>query len=217
VTERQTPALYGHPNTSRVRRRWGGLFADHLDLPGGGPCDRHTVVVADNSGGSNEQSSGVHADAPLPIPAGQYGGELSAEVSEQGLPSVRGLQDQTPSSLCMGERWPLSSVMEARMGFPNLLPWCWNYIRYAREQGIPVGAGPWLGAGSLVLTPWGINGRWIRWSHGLPVRSGFLQPGAQSGCLTSITTSASARSEVIEYVTESYAPTRWPRSSPSTA
>src|SRR6267142_7264353 len=92
--------------------------------------------------------------------------------------------------------------MIKRMGFPGYFLVVWDFIRYAREQGIPVGPGRGSAAGSLVaysmritdVDPLDFNLMFER----------FLNPERVSMPDIDIDFCERRRGEVIEYVTQKY-------------
>jgi DNA polymerase-3 subunit alpha len=88
------------------------------------------------------------------------------------------------------------------MGFPNYFLVVWDYIRFAREQNIPVGPGRGSAAGSLVAYALGIT-------NIDPVSNGllferFLNPERKSMPDIDTDFCIERRGEVIDYVTERY-------------
>ena len=93
------------------------------------------------------------------------------------------------------------SVMD-QMGFPTYFLVVWDYIRFARENGIPVGPGRGSAAGSLVAYALSIT-------NIDPVRNGllferFLNPERKSMPDIDTDFCIERRGEVIDYVTNRY-------------
>jgi DNA polymerase-3 subunit alpha len=89
-----------------------------------------------------------------------------------------------------------------QMGFPTYFLVVWDYIRFAREQGIPVGPGRGSAAGSLVAYALGIT-------NIDPVSNGllferFLNPERKSMPDIDTDFCIERRGEVIDYVTRRY-------------
>ena len=89
-----------------------------------------------------------------------------------------------------------------RMGFPTYFLVVWDYIRFARLQGISVGPGRGSAAGSLVAFALGITSM-DPVHHGLLFER-FLNPERQSMPDIDTDFCIERRSEVIDYVTELY-------------
>ena len=79
------------------------------------------------------------------------------EVSEQGLRQRLKLATTDPIDDHYGERLTYELGVMEQMGFPTYFLVVWDYIRFAREQGIPVGPGRGSAAGSLVAYALGIT------------------------------------------------------------
>ena len=88
------------------------------------------------------------------------------------------------------------------MGFPSYFLITWDFIRFAREQGIPVGPGRGSAAGSLVAYSLRITDI-DPLEHDLLFER-FLNPGRKSMPDIDIDFCEARRGEVIDYVTEKY-------------
>ncbi|MEK7767548.1 MAG: DNA polymerase III subunit alpha, partial [bacterium] len=100
------------------------------------------------------------------------------------------------------ERITRELAIISRMGFPGYFLIVWDFINYARSQGIPVGPGRGSGAGSLVTYLLGIT-------NVDPLRYGllferFLNPDRKSMPDLDIDVSDIDRGRVIEYVRRKY-------------
>ncbi len=89
-----------------------------------------------------------------------------------------------------------------KMGFPAYFLIVWDFIKYARENGIPVGPGRGSGAGSLVSYA-------LEITHIDPIKNGllferFLNPDRRTMPDLDIDFSDTGREKVIRYVTEKY-------------
>jgi DNA polymerase-3 subunit alpha len=93
------------------------------------------------------------------------------------------------------------SVIE-KTGFEDYFLVVWDFIRYAREQGIPVGPGRGSGAGSIVAYTLGITDV-DPIAHGLLFER-FLNPERVSAPDFDIDFCTDRRGEVIEYVRQKY-------------
>jgi DNA polymerase-3 subunit alpha len=92
--------------------------------------------------------------------------------------------------------------MIKRMGFPGYLLIVWDFIRYAREQGIPVGPGRGSAAGSLVA--WVMRITDVDPLHYDLLFERFLNPERVSMPDIDVDFCERRRAEVIEYVTRRY-------------
>jgi DNA polymerase-3 subunit alpha len=92
--------------------------------------------------------------------------------------------------------------MIKRMGFPGYLLIVWDFIRYAREQGIPVGPGRGSAAGSLVA--WAMRITDVDPLHYDLLFERFLNPERVSMPDIDVDFCERRRGEVIEYVTRRY-------------
>jgi DNA polymerase-3 subunit alpha len=90
----------------------------------------------------------------------------------------------------------------SKMGFPSYFLIVWDFIRYAKENGIPVGPGRGSAAGSLVSYLLGITNL-DPIEHGL-VFERFLNPSRVSLPDIDIDFSDQKREEVIDYVRKKY-------------
>jgi DNA polymerase III subunit alpha len=145
----------------------------------------------------------------FPVPEGYTRETYMAELARTGLnerlaeiEAVRG-----PESIdreAYGQRLEAEIQMIERMGFPGYMLIVWDFIRYAREQGIPVGPGRGSAAGSLVayclritdLDPIPYNLLFER----------FLNPERISMPDIDVDFCQDRRDEVIRYVTDKYGP-----------
>ena len=111
---------------------------------------------------------------------------------------VSGTRSTSTATVC-----PARSVSFHEMGFAGYFLIVWDFIRFARENGIPVGPGRGSAAGSLVaycLQITDIDPHAVR-----PAVRAVLESRADHRCPTSTSTSASGTaSAVIDYVTGKY-------------
>lgn len=145
----------------------------------------------------------------FPVPEGYTRETYMAELARKGLEerfaeieAVRG-----PGSIdreAYNKRLESEILMIEKMGFPGYMLIVWDFIRYAREHGIPVGPGRGSAAGSLVayslritdLDPIPYNLLFER----------FLNPERISMPDIDVDFCQDRRDEVIKYVTEKYGP-----------
>ena len=131
------------------------LFADHLDDQVITKAINNTVLVADKV----EEYSilGNYKMPQFPIPDDSTPIDYLREVTEKGL-----LEKLDIDSLDLIDKQyvkRLSDEIEIidQMGFPTYFLVVWDYIKFARENAIPVGPGRGSAAGSLVAYSLGIT------------------------------------------------------------
>ena len=176
------------------------LFTDHLDQSVISKAIDNTLNVAEKI----EEYSilGTYKMPRFPIPEGTTSLEFLKEVAINGLrdklniEGVNSIQDEYLKRL----EYEINVIDQ--MGFPTYFLVVWDYIKFARENGIPVGPGRGSAAGSLVAYSLSIT-------NIDPVKNGllferFLNPERKS--LPDIDTDfcIERRGEVIEYVTNKY-------------
>ncbi|HJO78036.1 MAG TPA: DNA polymerase III subunit alpha, partial [Prochlorococcaceae cyanobacterium Fu_MAG_134] len=184
----------------KSEQEMGRLFADHLEPEVVREAIANTAAVAEKV----EEYSilGSYQMPNFPIPEGYTSVSYLQEVSEQGLRTRLELGTADPIDQNYSERLTYElSVME-QMGFPTYFLVVWDYIRFAREQGIPVGPGRGSAAGSLVAYALGIT-------NIDPVQNGllferFLNPERKSMPDIDTDFCIERRGEVIDYVTRRY-------------
>ncbi|MCK9419365.1 MAG: DNA polymerase III subunit alpha [Nitrospirae bacterium] len=165
----------------------------------------NTVVIAERC--NLEIEFGKYHLPHFPVPEGTTRESYMAELSRAGLEArfveieaVRG-----PGSIdraAYQKRLEFEIEMLGKMGFAGYFLIVWDFIRYAREQGIPVGPGRGSAAGSLVayslritdLDPIPYNLLFER----------FLNPERISMPDIDVDFCMDRRDEVLKYVTEKY-------------
>jgi DNA polymerase-3 subunit alpha len=100
------------------------------------------------------------------------------------------------------ERLTYEIAMIKEMGYPGYFLIVWDFIRYAREQGIPVGPGRGSAAGSLVA--WCLRITDVDPLHYDLLFERFLNPERVSLPDIDVDFCERRRGEVIEYVTRKY-------------
>ena len=100
------------------------------------------------------------------------------------------------------ERLTYEIAMIKKMGYPGYFLIVWDFIRYAREQGIPVGPGRGSAAGSLVA--WCLRITDVDPLHYDLLFERFLNPERVSLPDIDVDFCERRRGEVIEYVTRKY-------------
>ena len=176
------------------------LFQDHLPAAVIERAIANTAKVAEKV--EDYDILGRYQMPRFPIPEGHTPVSYLTEVSEQGLRQRLGLTADQPFSANYGERLTFELQVMEQMGFPTYFLVVWDYIRFARDQGIPVGPGRGSAAGSLVAYALGIT-------NIDPVTNGllferFLNPERKSMPDIDTDFCIERRGEVIEYVTRRY-------------
>jgi len=176
------------------------LFQDHLPQEVIAEAVANTVKVADKVG--DYDILGRYQMPRFPIPEGHTPVSYLSEVAEHGLRDRLKLAATDSIEAEYGERLRFELQVMEQMGFPTYFLVVWDYIRYARENGIPVGPGRGSAAGSLVAYALGIT-------NIDPVQNGllferFLNPERKSMPDIDTDFCIERRGEVIDYVTRRY-------------
>jgi DNA polymerase-3 subunit alpha len=177
-----------------------GLFADHLEPEVVAEAVANTALVAEKV--EDYDILGRYQMPRFPIPEGHTPVSYLREVSEQGLRARLQLSPSDAFTPEYGERLTFELEVMEQMGFPTYFLVVWDYIRFARENGIPVGPGRGSAAGSLVAYALGIT-------NIDPVTNGllferFLNPERKSMPDIDTDFCIERRGEVIDYVTRRY-------------
>jgi DNA polymerase-3 subunit alpha len=144
-------------------------------------------------------------DVPAPFSLDEYFDHVAREGFRQRLPRLRQLAAAGALRHSIDEyerRLSYEIDMIKRMKYPGYFLIVWDFIRYAREQGIPVGPGRGSAAGSLVAYS-------MRITDVDPIDfdlifERFLNPERVSLPDIDIDFCERRRGEVIEYVTRKY-------------
>ena len=178
----------------------GRLFADHLEPDVTARAIANTARVAEKV--EAYDILGRQQMPRFPIPDGHTAVSYLTAVAEQGLRERLRLAVDDPIDPLYGERLAFELQVMEQMGFPTYFLVVWDYIRFARESGIPVGPGRGSAAGSLVAYALGIT-TIDPVVHGLLFER-FLNPERKS--MPDIYTDfcIERRGEVIDYVTQRY-------------
>ncbi|MCS5690480.1 DNA polymerase III subunit alpha [Cyanobium sp. FGCU-6] len=177
-----------------------GLFADHLPAEVIAEAVANTARVAEKV--EDYDILGRYQMPRFPIPDGHTPVSYLREVTEQGLRARLALAEGAPIEGEYGERMAFELEVMEQMGFPTYFLVVWDYIRFARENGIPVGPGRGSAAGSVVAYALGItNIDPVR--HGLLFER-FLNPERKSMPDIDTDFCIERRGEVIDYVTQRY-------------
>jgi DNA polymerase-3 subunit alpha len=176
------------------------LFADHLDADVISTAIANTVRVAEKV--EEYDILGRYQMPNFPIPEGHTAVSYLSSVAEAGLRQRLGLDATTAIEPAYGERLQFELQVMEQMGFPTYFLVVWDYIRFAREQGIPVGPGRGSAAGSVVAWALGITAI-DPVQHGLLFER-FLNPERKSMPDIDTDFCIARRGEVIDYVTQRY-------------
>jgi DNA polymerase-3 subunit alpha len=176
------------------------LFNDHL------PAELIERAVANTAKVAEKVEAydilGRYQMPRFPIPTGHTAVSYLTEVAEQGLRQRLRLTDDASFEPQYGDRLAFELQVMEQMGFPTYFLVVWDYIRFARDNGIPVGPGRGSAAGSLVAYALGIT-------NIDPVTNGllferFLNPERKSMPDIDTDFCIERRGEVIDYVTKRY-------------
>ena len=176
------------------------LFGDHLPTEVVERAIANTAKVADKV--EAYDILGRYQMPRFPIPAGHTAVSYLTEVAEQGLRQRLRLDSGAGFEPHYGDRLAFELQVMEQMGFPTYFLVVWDYIRFARDNGIPVGPGRGSAAGSLVAYSLGIT-------NIDPVTNGllferFLNPERKSMPDIDTDFCIDRRGEVIDYVTKRY-------------
>ena len=177
------------------------LFKDYPDAL------RNTVRIAERV---NVQIPAGQNHLPrFHVPEGYSLDEYFEHVTRTGfaerLTRLRALADEgrlRHSITDYEQRLVYEIEMIRRMGYPGYFLIVWDFIRYAREQGIPVGPGRGSAAGSLVA--WALRITDVDPLHYDLIFERFLNPERVSLPDIDVDFCERRRGEVIDYVTRRY-------------
>lgn len=176
------------------------LFRDHLtdDIIQEAICN--TLAVADKV--EEYQILGEPRIPDYPVPPGYTLASYMEEVTQQGLMERFNCQSYEEIELRYRDRLDYELQMMHQMGFDAYFLVVWDYIKFARDHGIPVGPGRGSAAGSLVAYALQITNI-DPVHHGLLFER-FLNPERKSMPDIDTDFCIDRRDEVIHYVTEKY-------------
>ncbi len=176
------------------------LFRDHLPPEVVEEAIATTLEVAEKVEGY--KILGEPRIPNYPVPDGYTPATYLEETSRAGL--AKRLQVATYSDVpqTYQERLEYELQMMHQMGFDGYFLVVWDYIKFARDNGIPVGPGRGSAAGSLVAYSLGITNI-DPVHHGLLFER-FLNPERKSMPDIDTDFCIERRGEVIQYVTEKY-------------
>ncbi|MEB3334949.1 MAG: DNA polymerase III subunit alpha [Cyanobacteriota bacterium] len=176
------------------------LFADHLQPETIQRAIANTGKIADKV--EDYDILGRSQMPRFPIPEGQTAAAYLKEVSLAGLRErLRLSPEEEPEDHYKARLEFELSVIE-EMGFSTYFLVVWDYIRFARDNGIAVGPGRGSAAGSLVAYGLAITNI-DPVKHGLLFER-FLNPERKSMPDIDTDFCIERRGEVIEYVTKRY-------------
>ncbi|WP_250122145.1 DNA polymerase III subunit alpha [Chroococcidiopsis sp. CCMEE 29] len=137
-----------------------------------------------------------------PVPAGHTADTYLEQVAWEGLLQRLNRKSRAEIEPIYKERLDYELKMMQQMGFSTYFLVVWDYIKYARDSGIPVGPGRGSAAGSLVAYA-------LKITNIDPVHHGllferFLNPERKSMPDIDTDFCIEKRDEVIDYVTRKY-------------
>jgi DNA polymerase-3 subunit alpha len=183
---------------SAEEMRW--LFRDHLTEDVIEEAIANTLEVAEKVEDYN--ILGAPRIPDYPVPPGYTVSNYLEEMARQGLLHRFQLQSYDEVDSAYQERLEYELQMMHTMGFDGYFLVVWDYIKFARDNGIPVGPGRGSAAGSLVAYALGITNI-DPVHHGLLFER-FLNPERKSMPDIDTDFCIDRRNEVIQYVTEKY-------------
>lgn len=176
------------------------LFRDHL------PDDVIEEAIVTTVEVANKIEEYKLFDEPripnYPVPAGQTHDAYLEKITWEGLFKRLKCQSRAEVSQVYQDRLVYELEMMQQMGFATYFLVVWDYIKYARDNGIPVGPGRGSAAGSLVAYALGITNI-DPVHHGLLFER-FLNPERKSMPDIDTDFCIDRRDEVIQYVTQKY-------------
>ncbi|MEB3336985.1 MAG: DNA polymerase III subunit alpha [Leptolyngbyaceae bacterium] len=176
------------------------LFRDHLPDEVIAEAIATTLEVADKIEPYN--ILGEPRIPNYPIPPGHTAETYLEQISWEGLLQRLNTQSQSEVSQVYRDRLEYELKMMQKMGFSTYFLVVWDYIKYARDNNIPVGPGRGSAAGSLVAYALGITNI-DPVHHGLLFER-FLNPERKSMPDIDTDFCIDKREQVIDYVTQKY-------------
>jgi DNA polymerase-3 subunit alpha len=176
------------------------LFRDHLPDDVIAEAINNTVEVA-----AKVKSYDIMSDpraAEYPVPKGHTADTYLEAVTWQGLMERFQTEHHSDIPDNYQQRIHYELQIMQQMGFSTYFLVVWDYIKYARDRGIPVGPGRGSAAGSLVAYALGITNI-DPIHHGLLFER-FLNPERKSMPDIDTDFCIDHRNELIEYVTQRY-------------
>ncbi|MGF1676105.1 MAG: DNA polymerase III subunit alpha [Rivularia sp. (in: cyanobacteria)] len=176
------------------------LFRDHLPEDVIEEAVTNTVEVAEKI--EHYDILGSPRIPHFPIPSGHSADTYVEEVTWQGLLQKLNRKSRSEIDKSYKERLEYELEMIQRMGFSTYFLVVWDYIKFARDNKIPVGPGRGSAAGSLVAYSMGITNI-DPVHHGLLFER-FLNPERKSMPDIDTDFCIESRDKVIDYVTSQY-------------
>ncbi|MGF1569428.1 MAG: DNA polymerase III subunit alpha [Nodosilinea sp.] len=183
------------------------LFRDHLPPEVVEESIANTLAVA----AKVEEYTGILGqsripDFPIPAEFNEDAGAYMAQVAREGLVKRMKVSRYEEITQDYRDRLEYEIEMMIQMGFPTYFLVVWDYIRFARDNNIPVGPGRGSAAGSLVAYAMEITNI-DPVHHGLLFER-FLNPERKSMPDIDTDFCIERRDEVIKYVTRRYGEAR---------
>ncbi|MBF2016957.1 MAG: DNA polymerase III subunit alpha [Rivularia sp. T60_A2020_040] len=176
------------------------LFRDHLPEDIIEEAVTNTVEVAEKI--EPYDILGSPRIPHFPIPSGHSADTYVEEVTWLGLLQKLNRKSRSEIDNTYKERLEYELEMIQRMGFSTYFLVVWDYIKFARDNKIPVGPGRGSAAGSLVAYAMGITNI-DPVHHGLLFER-FLNPERKSMPDIDTDFCIESRDKVIDYVTRQY-------------
>ncbi|AFY43254.1 trans-splicing intein-formed DNA polymerase III subunit alpha N-terminal partner DnaE-N [Nostoc sp. PCC 7107] len=176
------------------------LFRDHLPDDVIEEAIATTEEVADKV--ESYQIMGEPRIPNYPIPSGHTADTYVEEVAWNGLLEKLHRKSRAEVEPVYKERLEYELKMLQQMGFSTYFLVVWDYIKFARDNNIPVGPGRGSAAGSLVAYTMGITNI-DPVHHGLLFER-FLNPERKSMPDIDTDFCIEQRDKVIDYVTQKY-------------
>ncbi|MBD2106755.1 DNA polymerase III subunit alpha [Nodosilinea sp. FACHB-13] len=179
------------------------LFRDHIEPEVIEESIANTLEVADKI----EEYTGILGqsripDFPIPAEFNEDAGAYMGHVAREGLVKRMKVASYEEIEQEYRDRLEYEIEMMIQMGFPTYFLVVWDYIRFARDNNIPVGPGRGSAAGSLVAYAMEITNI-DPIHHGLLFER-FLNPERKSMPDIDTDFCIDRRDEVIKYVTRRY-------------
>ena len=176
------------------------LFNDHIDIETVKEAIENTVKVSEKV--QEFDLFGEYRMPKYPLTGTEDALGYLKEIAEEGLKTRLSKLDFHDVEEKYKNRLEQELEIIENMGFPDYFLVVWDYIKYARDNGIPVGPGRGSAAGSLVAYS-------LQITNIDPVKHGllferFLNPARKSMPDIDTDFCIDRRNEVIEYVTDRY-------------
>tara|TARA_Y100001970_G_scaffold293903_1_gene444435 strand:+ start:2411 stop:5926 length:3516 start_codon:yes stop_codon:yes gene_type:complete len=184
----------------RSEHEMQGLFNDHLEQDLIQKAINNTKIVANKVEEYN--LLGEYRMPKFPVPDNKNALSYLQEIAKKGLIERYGVDDFESLEDIYKKRLFYELEVINNMGFPDYFLVVWDYIKFARDNNIPVGPGRGSAAGSLVAYA-------LQITNIDPVKHGllferFLNPERNSMPDIDTDFCIDRRIEVIDYVTKRY-------------